>query len=174
MPHQPVPSGYEEGDDPPEWPLAPDNTPLSLSQTDDGTTITNAPVTHHFQQMPDVVPQPRWGTIQIDARLRLRFVIGGMPQPVSVEVFDTLLLGRSCLMNEQPSLDLNPYGGYWYGVSRQHALILVDDGMLKLVDLDSTNGTFLNGTRLPPHQPRILRDGDEIMLSRLVMQVFFG
>jgi len=36
-----------------------------------------------------------------------------------------------------------------------------------VVDLDSTNGTFLNGMRIMPHQPRILRDGDEIRLGLL-------
>ena len=36
-----------------------------------------------------------------------------------------------------------------------------------------TNGTFLNGQRLVPNQPRILRDGDEIRLGHLVLYVRF-
>ena len=34
-----------------------------------------------------------------------------------------------------------------------------------------TNGTFLNGERLSPHQARILRDDDEVHLGRLVFRV---
>ena len=40
---------------------------------------------------------------------------------------------------------------------------------LTLVDLGSVNGTHLNGQRLVPNQPRVLRDGDEIRLGRLVV-----
>src|ERR671936_944085 len=35
-------------------------------------------------------------------------------------------------------------------VSRQHAQIVLADGAYYLEDLDSSNGTFLNGTRLSP------------------------
>jgi pSer/pThr/pTyr-binding forkhead associated (FHA) protein len=44
---------------------------------------------------------------------------------------------------------------------------------LTLVDLGSTNGTHLNGQRLIPNQPRVLRDGDEVRLGKLVFHIFF-
>ncbi len=48
-------------------------------------------------------------------------------------------------------------------VSRQHAQLAVEsEGLVRLTDLGSTNGTFLNGHRLPPQQPATLRDGDRI------------
>jgi diguanylate cyclase (GGDEF)-like protein len=48
-------------------------------------------------------------------------------------------------------------------VSRNHASVRLEpDGLVWLTDLGSTNGTFLNGQRLSPHQPVGLRDGDRL------------
>jgi pSer/pThr/pTyr-binding forkhead associated (FHA) protein len=41
------------------------------------------------------------------------------------------------------------------------------------MDLDSTNGTYLNGVWMYPNQPRVLRDGDELMLGSLVLRFKF-
>jgi DNA-binding CsgD family transcriptional regulator len=63
----------------------------------------------------------------------------------------TTLIGRSC----PGHIDLDDDG-----VSRRHAKIVVaPDGMATLFDLESTNGTFVNGARVT----RIaLREGDRI------------
>src|SRR3712207_2671003 len=53
-------------------------------------------------------------------------------------------------------------------VSRQHALLLCDADGLRLIDLESTNGTLLNGVPLPPEQPQRLNDGDLIQLGRVL------
>jgi pSer/pThr/pTyr-binding forkhead associated (FHA) protein len=72
-----------------------------------------------------------------------------------------------------PDLDLTPYGALQGGVSRIHAAIRRGEDTLTLVDLGSVNGTHLNGQRLIPNQPRVLRDGDEIRLGKLVAHVYF-
>ncbi|MEX1366525.1 MAG: FHA domain-containing protein [Nannocystaceae bacterium] len=48
------------------------------------------------------------------------------------------------------------------GVSRQHAVIELSDGFATLRDLDSTNGTFLNGS---PIKQAAVREGDRIQLG---------
>lgn len=48
------------------------------------------------------------------------------------------------------------------GVSGNHARILYLDGELTVIDLDSTNGTFVNGQRI--QGPHIVRPGDEIYI----------
>jgi diguanylate cyclase (GGDEF)-like protein len=48
------------------------------------------------------------------------------------------------------------------GVSREHAAVERQDGKLVLVDLKSTNGTFLNGQRVPRQD---LADGDKISIG---------
>jgi len=55
-------------------------------------------------------------------------------------------------------LDLPP-------VSRIHAGIERRDGKYFLTDLNSTNGTFLNGERLEANEYRQLRSGDEIYFA---------
>ena len=50
--------------------------------------------------------------------------------------------------------------------SRFHAEIRMTDEVLQVIDLDSSNGTFVNGERLAPHQPRLLSAGDEIIFGR--------
>ncbi len=73
-----------------------------------------------------------------------------------------------------PDLDLTPDGGLEHGVSRLHAIIRRDDRGIFLIDLDSINGTMINGRRLPPHQPYPLHTGDEVRLGRLVMHITFA
>lgn len=53
-------------------------------------------------------------------------------------------------------------------VSRYHAKIHEDQGMLVLTDLESTNGTRINGE---PTQVTIVRIGDRISLGRSVLMV---
>jgi pSer/pThr/pTyr-binding forkhead associated (FHA) protein len=38
-------------------------------------------------------------------------------------------------------------------------------------DLGSTNGTLLNGERLSPYIPEILKDGDQLQLGKLLIEV---
>ena len=46
--------------------------------------------------------------------------------------------------------------------SRRHARIVVQDGVVEVEDLGSSNGTMLNGK---PVQRRVVRDGDEIQIG---------
>jgi hypothetical protein len=47
-------------------------------------------------------------------------------------------------------------------VSRLHAELRVNAGVLEAADLGSTNGTFVNGKRLAPREPQALNPGDEV------------
>lgn len=70
-------------------------------------------------------------------------------------------------------LDLAPYGGANVGVSRMHAVFSCRDGAIYLEDLESTNGTRINGMTLIPNQPYLLRDGDELEFgsARLTLKI---
>lgn len=50
-------------------------------------------------------------------------------------------------------------------VSRRHFQIRSQDGVHYISDLDSTNGTYLNGERLLPNVERRVKDGDLIALA---------
>jgi hypothetical protein len=119
----------------------------------------------------------RWGTSYFNQRMALMLRIRGTEQTFLLpsETLDDALLGRfDPHTGERPLVDLTPYGASDKGVSRKHALISRRDvHTLHLTDLDSANSTYLNGQRLIPQQPRILRNGDEIRLGRLVLNVEF-
>lgn len=59
------------------------------------------------------------------------------------------------------------------GVSRRHATIVGDaQGVVWLNDLDSTNGTFLNGNRVPGLVPHRLQNGDRVRFGGSVVVKF--
>lgn len=57
-------------------------------------------------------------------------------------------------------------------VSRHHARITRENGRFALQDLDSKNGTYLNGQ--PVKEKVMLQDGDEIQIALCVKLVFIG
>ncbi|MDO5133143.1 MAG: DUF6382 domain-containing protein [Eubacteriales bacterium] len=53
-------------------------------------------------------------------------------------------------------------------VSRMHARFSMgQDGKLTIRDLNSTNGTWLNGERLSPNESRMIQPGDRIRMGRM-------
>jgi hypothetical protein len=59
-------------------------------------------------------------------------------------------------------------------VSRVHARIQQSDGDCYLEDMNSTNGTFLNGERLEYHQKARLEQGDRIAFGTVEYQFEWG
>ena len=53
-------------------------------------------------------------------------------------------------------------------LSRCHVVLLAGPQGIVLIDLDSTNGTLVNGTLVPPDTPVALADGDLIALGRIL------
>ena len=93
---------------------------------------------------------------------------------VVIEQAEKVTLGRNVDGTEPPVfIDLTPHGGGPLGVSRRHAVILISRSMYLLQDLGSTNGTWLNEQRLPPHIPRTLNSGDLIRLGQVRIHVAF-
>jgi hypothetical protein len=127
--------------------------------------------------MPDEERDARAQTSRLAAPWRLLLQIGGENQTtVGIEVRDRIVLGRGDpAANYYPDLDLSPYGGQEGGVSRRHAAIIQDEEnkSLYLEDLDSTNGTRINGFTLEPRRRYRLRDGDELEIGHVQMILRF-
>jgi hypothetical protein len=70
-----------------------------------------------------------------------------------------------------PDVDLGPFDAYKHGVSRIHAELLIKPEGLFLIDLDSANGTVVNGQRLDVIKPFPVRHGDLIQLGDLNLQL---
>ncbi|MBN1964833.1 MAG: FHA domain-containing protein [Anaerolineae bacterium] len=68
-------------------------------------------------------------------------------------------------------LDLIGVGSEDSGVSRRHAIVRVQGSETYLVDLGSTNGTFLNGRKVEAHKQHLLYSGDRIHFGRLETRI---
>ncbi|NJL92672.1 MAG: FHA domain-containing protein [Anaerolineae bacterium] len=105
-------------------------------------------------------------------QLALHFKQGAyrVPLPAKPEV----TLGRvDASTNTFPDVDLTTLDGTELGVSRRHAIIQHKEDQVLLLDLDSVNGTYVNGQRVLPAAPRVLQDGDEIRLGKLRARIIF-
>ena len=112
-------------------------------------------------------PVFRWGETSFSHRQEIGLYPVGFA-PVNVVVEGMFVLGRSGSDDSlQPDLCLSAFEAEQQTVSRLHAAFISGRGCIRVMDLSSTNGTFLNGVRILPHQSRILRDCDEIRLGRL-------
>jgi hypothetical protein len=122
----------------------------------------------------DLVAKATWGTARFGENAAIIIRIRDVTEPIVLQPAKRSILGRTdAASTQQPDLDLTPYGALEAGVSRIHAAITRSEDTLTLVDMGSVNGTHLNGQRLIPDQPRVLRDGDEIRLGRLVAHIYF-
>ena len=70
-----------------------------------------------------------------------------------------------------PDIDLTPYQAYASGVSRLHAVVKRDAERVLVMDLGSSNGTYVNGRRINPHVEEALSHGDILALGKLKIQV---
>jgi hypothetical protein len=87
---------------------------------------------------------------------------------------EKMMIGRGFSpVQGQPFLDLAPYYGETLGVSRYHVEIRFLNNTLVITDLDSDNGTYINGIRLYPYEIRVLHHNDEVRLGKLIMKLAF-
>ena len=56
-------------------------------------------------------------------------------------------------------------------ISRLHASIKEHGNAVFLQDLDSTNGTFVNGRRLASREEVVIKRNDEIQFGKIVVNV---
>ena len=123
----------------------------------------------HLPPLPDQPLQPSTPPRQTLAPARLVVASSGaaLPLPSSAHA----IVGRSDkVSNFYPDLDLTDYGALDNGVGRRHLRLSVKDGQIIAEDLDSTNGTLLNGQKLAARKPQPLRDGDMLQLGKLILR----
>jgi hypothetical protein len=117
---------------------------------------------------------PQGGTDKLGAENVLILQLEDDAMPIVVQIRDEIILGRVTEQGDNVTyINLTPYGADDEGVSRRHARLLRDHKSVYLMDLKSTNGTRLNGEPLSPSVEKQLRDGDEIMLGRMRLYIYF-
>ena len=115
-------------------------------------------------------PRPEAPAIPANSWLSLHLMDSGKILPLASR--NEFTLGR--LSEGQPimpDIDLTPYQAYASGVSRLHAVVKRDANRVMVMDLGSSNGTYLNGRRLNPHTEEPLNHGDIVALGKLKIQV---
>jgi hypothetical protein len=116
---------------------------------------------------PTVVPVPEHAQSQA---LRLTIINSG--RSLSLTAARPLLVGRQDpARGVYPDVDLSTDGGYDAGVSRRHARLWQQSDGYVLEDLQSANGTFINGQRLTANLPTKVRSGDEIGFGTLLVRL---
>jgi len=120
------------------------------------------------------LPNPKTGSRPIRNSVFLH--LEGSPAPLEIRLHDgvQVVMGRHDPdKTSKHFIDLGAYKATEKGVSRKHAAFVIQDGQLKIFDLNSLNATFLNGVQVQPYRPHIVSDGDVVMLGQLVMTVRF-
>jgi len=91
---------------------------------------------------------------------------------------------RTCMVGRETDCDISlPADHAHREVSRHHCLLDIKPPHVRVRDLDSTNGTYVNGQRLVSERPAPedtaldegataqLHDGDEIRVARTILRV---
>jgi CheY-like chemotaxis protein len=92
---------------------------------------------------------------------------------VQKQLTEQMIVGRGS-GSGAPTIDLTPFRAAERGVSRRHAIIMARKKFLSIRDLNSTNGTYLNGLRLMPDQDVPLEHGDKLRFGKLEVEVLFS
>lgn len=104
--------------------------------------------------------------------LAIRLRIGSTQREVEMPLDIITHLGRlDAAASVFPEIDLSADSDPSHGVSRRHARILKQGGMVVIEDMGSINGTFVNGKRLDPYLPEVLNDGDIVHLGKLLLEI---
>jgi hypothetical protein len=94
-------------------------------------------------------------------------------KPIILPCENKVMVGRFDSEPSMPAVNLAPFKAQRLGVSRKHAVIRHQGDSYSIVDLDSTNGTWINNQRLQPYESYALNSMDELRLGSLKMLVFF-
>ena len=88
-----------------------------------------------------------------------------------LELHGDTIVGVQRKNGPQVDVDLTAWQAYKFGVSRRHLRFRPTSSKLFVVDLDSTNGTHVNGLPIGPSWAHSLSTGDVLTLGLLNVRV---
>jgi len=106
-----------------------------------------------------------------DSWLSLHFMDGGKVLPLASNRNEFTMGRLSEGQPIMPDVDLMPYQAYTAGVSRLHAVIKRINNKVLIMDLGSSNGTYVNGRRISPHAEEAIIHGDIVALGKMKIQI---
>lgn len=139
---------------------------LSEGSKDDDVSISETSATRYR-----ILPVRLLNTNLVDNTPCWQIELHGLSkgdEPIGAYVIGDVVLGRGPLSD----IDLEMHGNAsGQGVSRKHALMRPTRRRLHIIDLDSTNGTRVNGMYVDPSQAKPLEDGDRITLGEYTIAI---
>jgi serine/threonine-protein kinase len=115
------------------------------------------------------------GKRAVNRRLETKIVLSltATGQQIYVGNEAEIIVGRASKKASlpNPDIDLGPFGGRQGGVSRKHGRLLRIDNRWFVEDLNSTNGTQVNGIKMPPRQTTALHQGDTLRFGQIELKV---
>lgn len=135
-----------------------------------GIVEVRLPAKGQVGERPAVEQNARLAGNQLGAKARL-LVIRGAKAGMEYPIFEgPNVIGRA---DEKPvEIDIEfqeSQDRIWS--SRQHAVIVCDNGSLVIEDLDSSNGTYVNRSRVPPGMKQALKANDIIQIGEVQLKV---
>lgn len=97
----------------------------------------------------------------------------GTTIPIEVTEDKEFILGRETGGGSEKVIDLTNLDGFAMGVSRRHAMVRAVESGYVLIDLSSSNGTWLNGQILVPTIVYELPSGSNVQLGHLKLIVIY-
>jgi pSer/pThr/pTyr-binding forkhead associated (FHA) protein len=97
----------------------------------------------------------------------------GNAESIATATDKQVVLGRKTEGEAKPIVDLTPLNGFALGVSRHHVIIRSNDKGYVIMDMNSSNGTWLDGKILTPAEIHDLPSGSTVQLGRLKLVVTY-
>lgn len=129
------------------------------------------------QRIPDILPirrNERQGIVQFMVGDTAQMHLVGTPIVVDLPLEQPLVLGRKILSGSEAVLDLSDFNAFQRGVSRRHCQLYRQNARLIVIDLGSSNGSFLNDERMLPFTKYMVAHNDCLILGTLRLQITFN
>jgi hypothetical protein len=139
-----------------------------------GDTAPLTPLRLEDLDLPDVPPDLLESVPPTDegpSWLIILQTVGPASTRIEVNLLHPLIVGRSDPTGAEPDLDLALYGSAAAGVSRHHAMLIPRKLGPSITDMESTNGTWVNGRYVAAGIQQDLKEGDRIELGLLKLIV---
>ena len=100
--------------------------------------------------------------------------LAGTADPIFLSSENEFVIGRKVGEAVMESfVDLAKWGGYQLGLSKRHVTIRRAESAYEVIDLSSSNGTWLNDEQLLPHKPYPFASGSQLRLAKMRLIVLY-
>lgn len=100
--------------------------------------------------------------------------LAGTSDPIFLSSENEFVIGRKVGEETVESfLDLAKWGGYQLGLSKRHVTIRRAENAYEVIDLSSSNGTWLNDEQLLPDKPYPFASGSQLRLAKMRLFVLY-